>query len=175
VEEVRRAYPDGRILQGSAVSGASLRATLGRSPVVHFAGHAVFDEDRPERSHIVLPGVPPGGGRLDAAEIATLDLRGVRRVVLSACETARAQGGRAGGYVGLVAAFLSAGVTGVLGSVDRVDDRLTRQLMGAFHRAYRASGDPAAALRDAQLHLLRSPEPALRAPAAWASFRYAGA
>jgi CHAT domain-containing protein len=47
--------------------------------------------------------------------------------------------------------------------------------MSAFHEEYRASGDAPGALRAAQLRLLRSANPVLRSPAAWAGFRYAGA
>jgi CHAT domain-containing protein len=61
-----------------------------------------------------------------------------------------------------------------VGSLWEVDDRLTRLLMVELHRAYRGSGNGPAALRTAQLTLLRSADPALRSPAAWAGFRYAG-
>jgi CHAT domain-containing protein len=71
---------------------------------------------------------------------------------------------------GLSAALIGAGAEGVVGSLWRVDDQHTRELMIAFHRAYRASGDPAAALHAAQLALLRSPDASLRSPAAWAGF-----
>jgi CHAT domain-containing protein len=45
----------------------------------------------------------------------------------------------------------------------------------AFHQAYAATGDGPGALRVAQLQLLRGRNPALRAPPAWAAFRYNGA
>jgi CHAT domain-containing protein len=61
-----------------------------------------------------------------------------------------------------------------VGSLWEVDDRLSRPLMIELHRAYRAAPDGALALRTAQLSLLRSGDPALRSPAAWAGFRYTG-
>jgi CHAT domain-containing protein len=134
----------------------------------------VFDDARPERSYLVLARGADGRTRLTADEIEHLDLRGVRLVVLSACQTQRAVGGRAGGFAGLSGAMLAAGAGGVVGSLWRVDDALTRALMTEFHRAYRASPDGSAALRAAQLRLLQSPDPALRSPAAWAGFRYSG-
>jgi CHAT domain-containing protein len=63
----------------------------------------------------------------------------------------------------------------VVGSLGVVDDATTRALMTRFHRAWRAGGGGPGALRAAQLQLLRSPDPALRSPAAWGLFRYAGA
>jgi CHAT domain-containing protein len=122
----------------------------------------------------VLAPTRAGGGRLGSAEIAGMDLRGVRLVVLSACQTLRGRQGRSGGFAGLAGAFLSAGAGGVVGTVWQVEDGSTQPLMAEFHRAWRASGDGAGALRQAQLHLLRSADPALRNPAAWAAFRYTG-
>jgi CHAT domain-containing protein len=74
----------------------------------------------------------------------------------------------------LSGALLSAGAGGVTGSLWPVDDRLATPLMIEFHRALRASGSAAAALRTAQLRMLRSVRPELRSPTAWAAFRYAG-
>jgi CHAT domain-containing protein len=139
---------------------------------VHFAGHAVFDDERPELSFLALAGNP---GRLTATDVAALDLRRVRLVVLSACETMRAHGGRSGGFGGLTGAVLAAGAGGVVGSLWRVNDARTLELMREFHRAYRASGgDAARALRTAQLRQLHSPDPLRSSPAAWSGFRYAG-
>jgi CHAT domain-containing protein len=98
----------------------------------------------------------------------------VRVVVLSACQTLRAGSGRSGGFAGFAGALVGAGVGGVLGSMWRVDDELTAAVMHGFHRHYRRTGDAPRALRDAQLRMLHSSDPALRSPAAWAGFRYAG-
>jgi CHAT domain-containing protein len=143
--------------------------------IVHYAGHAVFDDERPERSVLALARVSdasPSG--LSAEQVARLDLRRVQLVVLSACETLRGRRGRSGGFAGLTGAFLSAGVGGVVGSLWRVDDASTRDLMVEFHRALATSGHPASALREAQLRLLHSPDSPRRTPAAWAGFRYVG-
>jgi CHAT domain-containing protein len=142
--------------------------------VVHYAGHALFDDARPAASALVLAPSPGAPGRLTAGELARLRWGGVRLVVLSACHTLRAGGGRSDGFAGLSGALLAAGAGGVAGSTGQVDDATTRVLMTAFHRAWRRSGDGAGALRQAQLQLLRSADPALRSPAAWGTFRYAG-
>jgi CHAT domain-containing protein len=168
---IAAAYPGARVLAGPAAGRDALERALPGAAVVHYAGHAVFDDARPERSALVLA----GGGELTAARLAELDLGGVRLVVLSACQTLRARDGRAGGFSGFARALLQAGAGGVVGSLWRVDDDHTRALMVAFHRAWRAGGgDGPGALRAAQLRLLRSADPALRSPAAWAAFRYAG-
>lgn len=167
-------YPGARVLEGSAATPSALVRGLRGAGIVHFAGHATFDDTHPGRSSLVLA-PDGGGGSLTADSLAELELRGVQLVVLSACQTLRARGGRSGGFAGFAAALGGAGAGGVLGSLWRVDDELTGPVMEAFHRRYRTLGDPSRALRDAQLQMLRSPDPALRAPAAWAGFRYAGA
>jgi CHAT domain-containing protein len=178
-EEVRTIaanYPGAAVLADAQATRPALELALARSGVVHFAGHAVFDDQRPERSYLVLAPSSDGRaeGRLSAAELARLDLQRVRLVVLSACRTVRSGTRRAGGFTGLSGALLAAGAGGVVGSTWEVDDRSTAALMAHFHLAYRENRDGPRALRTAQLALLRSGEPALRTPGAWAGFRYAG-
>jgi len=176
VEAIAAQYPGARTLTGAAASRATVEAALPRTDIAHYAGHALFDDVRPDRSSLVLAPDSAAGahGQLTAWEIERLDLRRVRLVVLSACETTRPRAGRSAGLAGLTGALLGAGAGGVLGTLWRVDDPLTLQLMAEFHRAYRQSGDAARSLRDAQVRLLRSPDATLRSPAAWAAFRYTG-
>ena len=56
--------------------------------MAHYAGHAVFDDERPELSYLLLAPSQGGDGRLTAAQIDTLELGQVRLVVLSSCRTA---------------------------------------------------------------------------------------
>ncbi|HEX2201671.1 MAG TPA: CHAT domain-containing protein, partial [Longimicrobium sp.] len=171
---VAATYPGARVLPGREATPSALRAALPGSRLFHFAGHAVFDDDRPGRSFLVLAPDSGGASRLMADEVAGMDLRGVGVAVLSACETLPSREGRSGGFAGFAGAFLAAGADGVVGSLWPVDDRRTRPLMVAFHRAYGRSGDGAAALRAAQLELLRGRDPDLASPSTWAAFRYAG-
>ncbi|HEV2148208.1 MAG TPA: CHAT domain-containing protein [Longimicrobiaceae bacterium] len=176
VREVAAGYPRQRLLSGAGASREAFREALAGAGLVHYAGHAVFDDERPERSYLLLaptPGwtAPP---TLAAAEIAQMDLRHLSLVVLAACQTVRTGPGRAAGFSGLAGAFLAAGAGGAVGSLWDVDDRLTRALMVEFHRAYRSSGNGPMALRAAQRHVLRSGDEALRSPAAWAGFQYVG-
>jgi CHAT domain-containing protein len=176
VRAIAPRWPGAAVLEGAAATRAALGSGLARAGIVHFAGHAVFDDERPERSHLVL--APGAGrtpqGRITAAELAALDLRHVRLVVLSACRTVRGGNSRTSGFTGLSGALLAAGARGTVGSTWDVDDGSTAPLMAELHRALSAGGDGPAALRTAQLALLRSSDPALRSPAAWGAFRYSG-
>jgi CHAT domain-containing protein len=168
-------YPRNRvILEGGSATREAFIAQAERATLIHYAGHAVFDDARPERSFLVLAG-DGTSGQLATAAVDSLSLSAARLVVLSACRTLRSRDGRSGGFAGLSGALLAAGAGGVVGSVWNVSDGRAQPLMVAFHREYRKSGDPARALRTAQLQMLRSPDPRQRSLAAWAGFRYAGA
>jgi CHAT domain-containing protein/tetratricopeptide (TPR) repeat protein len=176
VREIAAGYPNRQVLSAAEASGDAVRSALGGAGLLHYAGHAVFDGDRPEHSYLLLAPGRDGSGTetIAAAEIAGMDLRHISLVVLSACRTVRTGPDRASGFSGLAGAFLAAGAGGAVGSLWEVDDRLTGRLMVEFHRAYHASGDAPGALRAAQLRLLRSRSRELSSPAAWAGFRYAG-
>jgi CHAT domain-containing protein len=176
VREVTGAYGTPQVLSGRGATAAVLRAALARAGIAHYAGHAVFNDDHPERSYLLLAPLAgePRSGTLQAGEIAQLDLQHLALVVLSACQTVRTGPGRAAGLSGLAGAFIAAGAGGAVGSLWEVDDERTRPLMVAFHRAYRATGNGPTALRAAQLELLNRRDETLRSPATWAAFRYVG-
>jgi CHAT domain-containing protein len=176
VRTIAQRYSGATVVEGSAATHAAFESGLARSGIVHFAGHAVFDDERPERSHLVLAPLAgrEGAGRITAAHLAEMDLRHVRLVVLAACRTVRGGKRRAGGFTGLAGAFLAAGAGGAVGSLWDVDDRSAAAVMSEFHRIYARGRDGPRALRTAQLASLRSRDAALRTPAAWGAFRYAG-
>lgn len=173
VDSLRGLYSSAVVLADSGATLSAFTAQAQAAGIVHYAGHAVFDDARPERSFLVLAGADTAG-RLTAEAVTAMQLRGVRLVVLSACRTLRARGGRSGGFDGLSGALLTAGAGGVVGSLWKASDELTQPLMVGFHREYLKSGDPARALRQAQLQMLGDSNSDRSSPAAWAGFRYAG-
>jgi CHAT domain-containing protein/tetratricopeptide (TPR) repeat protein len=160
-------------LEGNDATRGAFLARARRASLIHYAGHAVFDDARPERSYLLLAGEGTTG-RLTAEAVDSMRLDGAPLVVLSACRTLSSRSGRSGGFAGLSGALLSAGAGGVVGSLWEVNDQLAQPLMEAFHREYQRGGDPANALRNAQLRMLRSRDPKQRSPAGWAGFRYTG-
>jgi CHAT domain-containing protein len=176
VEELRGLYRGAEVLTDSQAVPRAVLAGLRHATVVHFAGHAVFDDQHPERSRLVLAGRTVSGdaAQLTASELEAAKMAPEALVVLSACQTVRAPSGRSGGFASLAGAFLAAGAGGVVGSLWRVNDASTGALMTAFHQEYQRERNGAAALRRAQIRMLRSRDPHLASPAAWAGFRYTG-
>jgi CHAT domain-containing protein len=173
-EAVRRLYAHGTLLIGADVQRAALHRALVSTTVVHYAGHAIIDDERPERSYLFVSTSATEPDRLTASEVSGLGLDHVRLVVLSGCRTLSARPGHSGGLGALAAALLEAGAGGVIGSLWTIDDRLTSAFMIALHEEYVKSGDGVLALRVAQLRMIHAADPALRSATVWAGFRYFG-
>jgi CHAT domain-containing protein len=116
-------------------------------------------------SGVVLAGAnkeaKPGeeDGVLTALEIAELDLSKVELAVLSACQTGLGKEAGGEGLLGLQRAFAVAGCRSTVGSLWKVHDKATQELMTGFYRAWwdpRKVVGRAEALRQAQLAMLRS-------------------
>jgi CHAT domain-containing protein len=101
-----------------------------------------------------------------------LDLRHADLIVLSACETARGRVSAGEGVIGMTWALFVAGCPSTVASEWKVETGSTARLMVAFHRGLRSRVGKAAALREAQLTLLRSAE--YRHPFYWAGFAMLG-
>jgi hypothetical protein len=156
---------------GGAASEHALKAApLSEFALVHFAAHAVVDDERPERSAVYLAaGSDDEDGLLQSREAADLPLQG-RAVVLSSCRSASGSILRGEGMIGLGRSFFRAGAPAVVGSVWPLRDDEAAELFAAFYRALRGGASMAAALREAQLEAIRAGRPA----AVWAGVVVAG-
>jgi CHAT domain-containing protein len=122
------------------------------------AVHGTYQADEPRLSHLILAGgesIPETarGIYLDEALNGTVNLVGLRLLILSACETARIDMGLSNEVLGLAAGFLQAGAAGVIASLWAVDDQATYLLMSRFAELYLDPGrnwSPAKALAEAQ-------------------------
>jgi CHAT domain-containing protein len=147
---------------------------------VHLAAHGHYVPHAPFSSHIVLAGdgarkdaALESDGALEVGEVYGLDLGEADLVVLSACDTALGQLSRGDDVVGLARAFLQAGAPLLVSTLWEVDDRSSAALMEGFYRhLLEAALTPAAALRQAQLDVLRTKE--WSAPFYWAAFLATG-
>ncbi|HJT34455.1 MAG TPA: tetratricopeptide repeat protein [Pirellulales bacterium] len=96
-------------------------------------------------------------GILTALEIEDLDLRGVELVTLSACQTAPGAPHRGEGVLALQRAFQASGARTAVVSFWKTPDETTRALLSDFYeKVWTKKMAPSAALREAQLQMLRS-------------------
>jgi CHAT domain-containing protein len=145
------------------------RAMLDSFQVIHFATHALVDDQSPGRSSLALT---PGGGEdgfLGAAELGQLHL-GAELVVLSACRTAGGAliGGE--GVQGLTAPFLAAGARAVVATLWPIGDRRTQLLVEDMYRSIAGGATVGAALQQAKRAARARGETA----AVWAAFTLVG-
>jgi CHAT domain-containing protein len=115
--------------------------------VAHFATHAYFVPGAPVESGIRL-----ADGDLTARELAGRGLS-AGLIVLSACETGRAESLGGDEMAGLAMALLQAGARSVLASLWPVSGCATATLMSSFYEAWQRGSDKAAALAHAMAEL----------------------
>jgi CHAT domain-containing protein/tetratricopeptide (TPR) repeat protein len=165
-----------KALDFDASRDAVLAADLRRFRILHFAAHAVLDNERPELSGIVLSLVGHDGRRqngfLRLYDIYNLHLN-ADLVVLSACQTALGQELKGEGLIGLARGFFYAGAARVLASLWQVDDRTSASFMRAFYEAMLLRHErPSAALRVAQIGMWKTK--GWDAPYYWGAFTMQG-
>lgn len=164
--------------QGKMITGVEANRALVMSPelgqyrIVHFATHGIVDSENPELSGLVLSRVDRDGNRqngfLRLPDVYTLNLN-ANLVVLSACRTGLGKAVTGEGLVGLTQGFMYAGAKGVVGSLWKVDDEATAELMSGFYSAMLKDGlTPSAALQASKLAMLKQKR--WQSPYYWSAF-----
>jgi tetratricopeptide (TPR) repeat protein len=161
---VSREAPGECFVEEQATRAALLRAAPSHT-ILHIAAHAEARLDNPTFAHIQL-----ADGQLSTVDIFNLDLTGAL-VTLSACETGRSMVMGGDELIGLTRGFLYAGVSTLVHSLWQVEDRTSAELMTVFYRALREGWAAGAALRQAQLGMLRERSDL---PFLWAPFQITG-
>jgi CHAT domain-containing protein/tetratricopeptide (TPR) repeat protein len=162
-----------RVLAGKdATPVAYLSAEPERFDYLHFVTHGTASSTHPLDSAVILT-KSGDSEKLYAHEIMTRPLHAYL-VTVSACDGIGKRTYAGEGLVGLSWAFLRAGAHNVIASLWEVNDDSTPKLMDELYKGLKAGQDPATALRNAKLSLVRS-EGVFRKPFYWAPFQlYAG-
>ena len=147
----------------------------------YFGDHPKLREDKPmTRSGLLLSGCNHAlnhedisehdeDGILTAQEIATLDLRGLDLVVLSACETGLGDITSGEGVFGLQRGFKKAGANTIIMSLWKVSDKATEKLMTTFYSYYLNGMSKLEAFTTAREELRKTCPPRQNKPD-WAAF-----
>ena len=141
-----------------------------RFAILHFASHALVDEERPLRSALIL-GSESGtnDGRWSAEEIYRSKLR-ADLVVLSACSTAAGAQTAGEGVMSLSRAFLYAGAGATIATLWDVPDAPGPVFADVLYRGLAAGQPLGVAAADARRELRRLGAP----PRAWAAYVLTG-
>jgi CHAT domain-containing protein/tetratricopeptide (TPR) repeat protein len=156
MESVGRQFAKKTVLEKQhATPSAYQTAGPGAFDYLHFVAHGVTTQ-KPLDSAIILGSDASKNYRLMAAEIIKTPLHQARLVTISSCHGAGTRAYVGEGLVGLAWAFLHAGADEVVAALWEVNDAATPGLMEAMYSGIRKGRDPASALREAKLSLLRS-------------------
>lgn len=169
---VARAGSNLKALDFRANRAMATSGELSKYRYVHFATHGYLDTTRAGLSAIVLSlydhDGKPQNGFLRTHDVYNLKLP-AELVVLSACETGLGKDVRGEGLEGLTRSFMYAGARRVVVSLWNVNDKATAALMQHLYTGMlRSNKTPAAALRTAQIEMLRTRQ--WQSPYYWAAF-----
>ena len=169
---VARAGSNLKALDFRANRAMATSGELSKYRYVHFATHGYLDTTRAGLSAIVLSLFDekgnPQDGFLRTHDVYNLKLP-AELVVLSACETGLGKDVRGEGLEGLTRGFMYAGARRVVVSLWSVNDKATAALMQRLYTGMlRSNKTPAAALRAAQIEMLRTAQ--WQSPYYWAPF-----
>jgi CHAT domain-containing protein len=178
--EIERIFPKHEVYTqatGNATEEQVIRLREDCS-ILHIATHGFLNAERPSKTFLEMAS-PPGDGMLAYAEIGSklrasapgFRSRSVRLVVLSACETARAQENPESDVLGMPDAFTRAGAPAVIASLWSVYTYSTTDTMIEFYRRLgTGKQDKATALQGAKRELLTAKGGKFAHPFFWAPF-----
>ncbi|HEX7191166.1 MAG TPA: CHAT domain-containing protein [Thermoanaerobaculia bacterium] len=176
VEKLRQLYaPYARELVSEKATVPRFLQAAQQAQIVHVAAHAFTDGDAPSQSFLLLASSANDSGILDAQRLLpALQLNTTRLVILGACRSGGSITVGPQGVGPLVRPFLAAGVPGMIGTLWAINDATAEEVLVSFHRHYRHGSDSVAALRAAQIELLRSANPGYSSELTWAAYQAIG-
>ncbi len=168
IAQVRKHFPRLVALTGAEATPAAYRASTPRQfGYMHFVAHGLSSA-RPLDSCVILGRDGADNYKLTGRDILAQKLE-ARLVTLSSCHGAGERMYAGEGLVGLAWAFLGAGASEVIAALWKVNDAATPGLMDRMYAEIAAGVEPAVALRNAKLTLLRG-KGAHQMPRFWAPF-----
>lgn len=159
-------YPNVTLLSDERATPASFAREARTAQVIHFAGHALTSDARPQDAALVLAGK---GGRTNVGRLSAMKMDACSTVVLAACSTGRGTS-RMEGTFSVARAFIAAGASSVVATLWPIDDAEAARFFPRLHSHLRSGMAPADALRETQLECIRTS----RSPALWAAVQVTG-
>lgn len=175
MRQVEKRFPRRTVLEGAKATPAAYEAAAPEKfDYVHFVAHGEAVRKRPLDSAVILAPDSSSRYKLLARDVVEGRRLSAQLVTISSCEGAGIRTYAGEGVVGLAWAFLRAGADQVIAALWKVNDAATPELMDRMYAGIRAGKEPAVALREAKLQLIRAADHRRR-PMYWAPFvLYAG-
>jgi len=172
-DEARRVaavYQRSTLLVAAAATKSELLKHLEDYDILHYAGHALVNEQTPSLSRLLLSPDKQSqdDGSLFVSELSSVRLQRTKLVVLAACSTGTGLISNGEGVQSLARPFLEAGASWVIATFWDIQDKTAADLFLAVHRDIAAGDWPGSALSRVQRQFIESPEPSRRRPSQWA-------
>lgn len=172
VRQVARLFSRSEVFVQQDATKERFKVGAGRANIVHVAAHAELDDVDPLFSRILFAATATEPGLLEAREIYSLDLQGVRLITLSACESGLGRVARGDEIIGFTRSLLSAGANSIVASLWPVADDSTDLLIGRLYRDLASGRDLMAGMQQAQLEVQKNRR--FAHPFFWAPFNVIG-
>jgi CHAT domain-containing protein len=170
MESLAERFPSAHVALDGAATESSFYQLAGDARLLHLASHALVADAEPLSSYVQLTPDPDGteDGRLHLYELMNRPLSAAL-VVLSGCRTARGRDLSGEGTLGLHYAVRAAGAESSLGTLWRVDDAATVELMDRFYDHLARGARKDVALQRAQVEYLDHNDGFRASPFFWAA------
>jgi len=163
VDAIARLVPESVRLEGRGASREAFRRLAINARWIHFAGHAIVNPDRPERSQLVFA---DGPGSVDLFEPGQLV---PEMVLLSACRTLDGFSVDREGPLGIAGLLFAKGVDAVIATLWQTDDEASADFVPLIYRHLVDGKRPSEAVQLAVRELLVAQE-SPGTNMVWASF-----
>ena len=169
-QQVASIYPGSLLLTAGRATKRLMLDHLGDYDIVHYAGHALVNDQAPALSRLLMApdGAGADDGSLFVSELSGIRLQRTRLVVLAACSTGTGSITNGEGVQSLARPFLEAGASWVVATFWDIQDRSAAEFFMAFHRRVADGEEPAAALSQTQRQFIGGSEQTRRSPSQWA-------
>ena len=170
MEDLAARFPSAHVALNDQATESSFYQHAGGARLLHLASHAFVADTDPLSSYVQLTPDPDGteDGRLHLYELMNRPLA-ASLVVLSGCRTARGRDLSGEGTLGLHYAVRAAGAASSLGTLWRVDDAATVELMDRLYDHLARGERKDVALQRAQVEYLDANDGFRASPFFWAA------
>ena len=171
--KMARTRTDPILLLRDQATKKTFMSTAPSHEVIHIASHGEFVSDEPLESRLLL--APRADGDLKAKDLFRVGNPewpqwGAQLVILSACQSTLGMVNPGQDIIGLQRGFFFAGTDSIIGTLWRISDRATFDLMTRFYTYLYQGASGATALRRAQEDFIKNN----RHPKDWAAFTFTG-
>ncbi|TYB79395.1 CHAT domain-containing protein [Bizionia myxarmorum] len=142
--------------------------------VLHFATHAILDDENPEYSYLAFQPKENGSSLLYVSDLYNLNLN-TSLVTLSACESGIGDLKRGEGFISLARGFYFSGVTSISSTLWKINDASSLNIMEGFYKNLSEGLNKSQALQQSQISFIKdNSQNALSHPYYWSGFVISG-